>query len=76
MPHLSISPEDATILRELLEAALVDISREISHTDTRDFRRVLIERERALERLLRETREHERDESAATPGSGRDAHVQ
>jgi hypothetical protein len=67
MPHLSISSEDARILRELLEGALVDLSREISHTDTREFRRVLIERERALERLLRETREHERDDPVTRP---------
>ena len=38
MPRLSISSGDAAVLRELLESALVDLSREISHTDTREFR--------------------------------------
>jgi hypothetical protein len=76
MLHLSITPEDATTLRELLEAALVDISREISHTDSREFRRVLVEREKAIERLLRETREHEREEPAVGHVHEGDAHVQ
>jgi hypothetical protein len=76
MPHLSITPEDATILRELLEAALVDIGREISHTDSREFRRVLIEREKALERLLREAREHGREEPARGHTHERETHVQ
>jgi hypothetical protein len=62
MPHLSLSPEDATILRELLEAALVDLSREISHTDARAFRQALLDRQKALERLLQETRQHERED--------------
>lgn len=61
MLHLSVSFEEVTILRELLEAALVDLGREISHTDTRDFRRALLDRQKALERLLVETRRHERE---------------
>jgi hypothetical protein len=61
MPHLTLSPQDATILRELLEAALVDLSREISHTDARDFRRALLDRQRALERLLQGTSLLERE---------------
>jgi hypothetical protein len=76
MPHLSITPDDATTLRELLEAALVDISREISHTDSREFRRVLVEREKAIERLLRETRDHEREGPALGHVHEREAHVQ
>jgi hypothetical protein len=75
MPHLSISSEDATVLRELLEGAVVDISREISHTDTREYRRILVERERALERLLREAREHERDELRGARTFEPDAHA-
>lgn len=62
MPHLSLAPGDATILRELLESALIDLSREISHTDTREFRRALLDRREALERVLRETRRHERED--------------
>jgi hypothetical protein len=66
MPHLSLAPGDATILRELLESALLDLTREISHTDTREFRRALVERREALERVLRETRQHEYDDEAVT----------
>ncbi len=61
MPHLSISSEDATILRELLEVALIDLGREISHTDTREYRLALLERQKAFERLLLATTQHERE---------------
>jgi hypothetical protein len=61
MPHLCVAPEDATVLRELLEAALTDIAREISHTDNRDFRRALVDRQKAFERLLDEVRQYEPD---------------
>ncbi len=57
MPHLYLAPGDAAILRELLESALIDLSREISHTDTREFRRALLDRREALERVLCETRQ-------------------
>lgn len=61
MPHLSISSEDATILRELLDVALVDLGREISHTDTREYRLALLERQKAFERLLLAAKQHERE---------------
>jgi hypothetical protein len=61
MPHLSVSSEDATILRELLEVALIDLGREISHTDTREYRLALLERQKAFERLLLATTQHERE---------------
>lgn len=54
MLHLSISFEDAAILREVLDAALVDLRRELWHTDSRDYRDVLRDRVQTLERVLGE----------------------
>ena len=52
MPQLSISDGDAVILREVLEAKLIDLRREISHTDSRRFRHTLEDVEAMLQRLL------------------------
>jgi hypothetical protein len=54
MLHLSISFEDAAILREVLEASLVDLRRELWHTDSREYRDLLRDRVQTLERLLDE----------------------
>ena len=54
MLHLSISFEDAAILRQVLEAALVDLRRELWHTDSREFRDVLRDRVQTLERVVDE----------------------
>jgi hypothetical protein len=52
--HLSISFEDAAILREVLQAALVDLRHELWHTDSREFRDSLRDRVQTLERMLDE----------------------
>lgn len=54
MLHLSISFEDAAILREVLGASLVDLRRELWHTDSREYRDLLRDRVQTLERLLDE----------------------
>jgi hypothetical protein len=59
MPYLSITPEEATILRELLKTALSDLDREIWHTDAREFKQGLQERKQALERVLKGIGDHE-----------------
>jgi len=56
MLHLSISFEDASVLREVLEAALVELRRELWRTDSRDYRDVLRDRIQTLERLLEEVK--------------------
>lgn len=56
MLHLSISFEDAAILREILEAALVDLRRELWRTDAREYRDVLRDRAQTLERLIDEVK--------------------
>lgn len=52
MPQITISDEDASILRELLNAKLVDLRRETPHTDSRSFRETLYEVEGTLQRVL------------------------
>ena len=49
---ISIADADGAILREVLDAKLVDLRREISHTDSRRCRDTLHEVEAALPRLL------------------------
>ena len=52
MPQISISDNDASILRELLDAKLVELRREISHTDSPRFRDALYEIDGVLQRVL------------------------
>ena len=49
---ISITDADGLILREVLDAKLVDLRREISHTDSPRFRNTLYEVEGALQRLV------------------------
>ena len=49
---ISITDADGVILREVLDGKLVDLRREISHTDSPRFRNTLYEVEGALQRLL------------------------
>jgi hypothetical protein len=46
-----MSEQDASMLRETLEAKLVDLRREISHTDSPRFRETLYQLEGMLQRL-------------------------
>ena len=52
MLHISISEQDASLLRTFLDAKLQDLNREMSHTDSPRFRETLYELERMLQRLL------------------------
>ena len=52
MTTISVTDTDAVILRELLDAKLTDLRREISHTDSPRFRHALYEVEGTLQRLL------------------------
>lgn len=54
MTQISISQADASILRDLLEAKLVDLRREISHTDSPRFRDTLYQVEGMLQRVIGE----------------------
>lgn len=52
MVRIELTEEDAGIVRELLDAKLVDLRREISHTDSPRFRDKLYDVEGAITRLL------------------------
>lgn len=54
MLHISLSLDDALVLREVIESSLVDLRREIWHTDSHQFREVLKRRCVSLERTLDE----------------------
>jgi hypothetical protein len=54
MVRLELMPEEAEVLRHLLQTRLADMRKEISHTATRDFREKLKRKEILLERLLKE----------------------
>jgi tRNA pseudouridine-54 N-methylase len=61
MAHLSITPDEATLVRELLQVALLELRREIWHTDTREFRQGLVQRQRTIEHLIEAFQQHERE---------------
>jgi hypothetical protein len=50
--QISLTEQDASLLRDLLDAKLRDLEREISHTDSPRFRKQLYELEGMLQRLL------------------------
>jgi hypothetical protein len=52
MVHITISADDAAILREVLEAKILDLKKESWHTDHHAFRDVLTRRAAALEHVL------------------------
>lgn len=52
MSQISISDQDGDILREVLDAKLIELRREISHTDSPRFRKTLNEVEAMLERVI------------------------
>ena len=52
MPQITISDQDARMLRDLLNAKLVDMRRETPHTDSRSFRETLYQVEETLQRVL------------------------
>lgn len=52
MVAISITETDASILREVLDAKMVDLRRAISHTDSPRFRDTLYQVEGALQRML------------------------
>lgn len=52
MVTITLLEDEAAILREVLEAKLVDLRREISHTDSPRFRETLYRVEKALQHLL------------------------
>lgn len=52
MTRLELTPAEAEVLREVVEKSLVDLRREIAHTDRRDYRDQLRWRESLLGEVL------------------------
>lgn len=52
MVPISLSEYEAGVLRELLDAKLVDLRREISHTDSPRFRETLYKVETTVQHVL------------------------
>lgn len=54
--RLELSAEEDVILRELLEAYLPELRREVARTDAHNLRHLLVQREQLAERLLAQLR--------------------
>ena len=52
MVSISIPDDDGRTLKEFLEARLIDLRREISHTDSPRFRETLYQLEGVLQRTI------------------------
>lgn len=52
MLSISIAEDDGRTLKEFLEAKLIDLRREISHTDSPRFRETLYQLEGVLQRTI------------------------
>jgi hypothetical protein len=52
MARLELTPAEAEVLREVVEKTLVDLRREIAHTDSREYRDQLRWRESLLGEVL------------------------
>ena len=52
MLSISITEEDGGTLKEFLEARLIELRREISHTDSPRFRETLYQLEGVLQRTI------------------------
>jgi len=52
MTQLELSPEDAAILKDVLESAASDLRYEINNTDSHDYREKLRVKQALLKRLL------------------------
>jgi hypothetical protein len=53
---LNLNEGDREVLAEILENDLAELNVEIAHTDNRDFRKGLVARREALERILSEVK--------------------
>jgi hypothetical protein len=50
--HLTLTEQEAELLRALLQDYLPALEREVARTERRDLRHVLVERQDLVERLL------------------------
>jgi hypothetical protein len=52
--QLTLTNDEAMMLREALASYLPELRREVARTESREYRHPLVERERLLERLVDE----------------------
>ena len=50
--HVDLTAEEAATLKELLRDCILDLTREITRTEDRNFRHLLVQREELCERLI------------------------
>lgn len=53
MPTISFSDAEQQLLTELLDTEMRELAHEIHHTDDRDYRESLKEKEKTIEELLK-----------------------
>lgn len=58
VPDIHLSDEQADILREVIEARVRELRREISHTDSPRFRNTLYQVDETLEHVLEQLPRH------------------
>lgn len=56
MINLELAPDELKVLEETLERSVGDLSMEVGHTDSHDFKEKLKERKAVLEHLLDKVR--------------------
>jgi hypothetical protein len=54
MVHMQLSPEEALLLRDILESYLDDVRGEVHHTDSFEYREDLKHEEATLKKLLQQ----------------------
>lgn len=54
MVQLTLAPQEATMLRDVLESYVSDLRMEISNTDSMEFREGLKSREEFLKKILQQ----------------------
>jgi len=67
MNAIYLSDDQRQVLIDLLERELLSLQKEIMHTDTRDYRRFLKERERSLADVLQHVRAQTQTAGAGQP---------
>jgi len=63
MVHLDLNENETAVVRQMIERYLSDLRMEITDTDRQDYREMLKERKRVLERVLGELGPEQRSEA-------------